>query len=138
MLEHDSEVEALLARMPVPKMSADARQETIRAILAAGTVSSRPWWARPLALWQCAAACLFLSLIAMGAGYRFGADGTGSPFATADPGEAQTSLSRTSLPRAFVEADPASIGLKPVARHRIDIAHWNLIERTDHETSSHG
>ncbi len=62
---HDDALEHDLMRLPQPELS-DAARERIGAAIRVAEQRRMPWWSRPVARWQLAAACILTGVVGFG------------------------------------------------------------------------
>lgn len=109
------ELERKLRAVPVRALSADADAEIIAAIRAAAG-RARPWYARPVPLWQAAAACLVLCA----ATWLLGGTGRTPTAPSVDSGAAPESSS------VVVRLDEPLFREVSSALDRMDVSRWQL------------
>lgn len=110
----DHELERILKSVPIETLSPQADAEIIAIMRAAGR--TRPWYARPIPLWQATAACLLLC-IATGLLTRVGR--TATPLAT-DSGSTPKHAT------VFVHCNEPLFADASASPDRVDISHWQV------------
>jgi hypothetical protein len=122
----NDELERRLRAVPIRALSADAEAEIIAAVRAAAG-QARPWHARPIPLWQAAAACLLLCT----ATWLLGGTGRTATTTPVDRGAAPESS------RIVVRLDePLFRELSPPL-NRLDVSRWQLCLSPVTEVSDH-
>jgi len=119
----NEELERQLAAAPTRQLSDAAHEEIVSAIRATERGPRIPWWARRVALWQAAAACLLIGLAAYAVASRRAAS-----VMSAAPAPGTVAV--------FVEVDPVELGLRPRPTYGIDIRGWGKNVAEVHGASS--
>ncbi len=116
------EMEQLLASAPTRRLSPEAEQRILSAVVNAAPTSPARWWTRRVPLWQAAAACILLSASAYALARKF-AERPVEDDRQAIRDEAVNSANLVSMDQ------PIFGGAHPVS-YRMDISKWQFQPNT--------